>query len=496
MPATSAPMERGLGRLPRNFLFGVATADHQCEAYDPAYPPDVWDWWEQRGAVPQPRGWAADFWRRYPQYVELARNLGCNAFRFSISWARVEPEPGRFDDGALRHYADLAAEIRRQEMEPIVTLCHYVWPLHLEQAGGLIGPEFPKRFQAYATRVREVLGSNVRYWLTFNEANVLVASHSRFNLRFAPGAPLWRDLPDQIEDMELLVKNVFLAHRLAREALHEVPHPRGTLVSLNSDVRGYPIGMRQLINRLVMQKILWESRGARTARRLTARLAGPLTTVLPGSAIARLLLSGSVLFEGDWAELGALGKLPAYLCPDDCSEQLDYLAFDFYYAVRSIWEIGRLSASFGGAFERAPVYPQGLYDVLVYFDGLFRRNGQARKPILIAENGLVDQRKALKERGENVPAEASAPAQSIPAHVAEVCRAVAAGVNVIGYLVWSITSNREWGLRFAPTNDFGLFRLDLDNDPALRHPELPLHPERTPAADAYQNLIAAWRRGA
>jgi hypothetical protein len=82
MQGRTASSNRDYPPFPDNFLFGVACADHQCEAFDPAYPPDVWDWWEQRGEVPQPRGKAIDFWNRFEEYVDLAAELGCKAFRY------------------------------------------------------------------------------------------------------------------------------------------------------------------------------------------------------------------------------------------------------------------------------------------------------------------------------------------------------------------------------------------------------------------------------
>src|SRR5437867_9241028 len=109
-------------RFPPEFVFGVATSDHQCEAYDPAHE-DIRDVWE-RVTGRTPRGRATDFWHRYPEDVDLAAGLGCTAFRFSVSWTRVEPDPGRFDDGALEHYLALARRIESAGMRAIVTLHH------------------------------------------------------------------------------------------------------------------------------------------------------------------------------------------------------------------------------------------------------------------------------------------------------------------------------------------------------------------------------------
>src|SRR5262249_23610071 len=103
-------------------LFGVATADHQCEAYEPRWE-DVRDRWE-RDLKLTGRGRATDFWVRYHEDVELACRLGCTAFRFSVAWARVEPRPGEFDSAVLEHYRELAATIVAAGMEPVVTLMH------------------------------------------------------------------------------------------------------------------------------------------------------------------------------------------------------------------------------------------------------------------------------------------------------------------------------------------------------------------------------------
>ena len=81
--------------FPPTFLFGVATADHQCEAFDPRYP-DIRDVWETNPGQ-TPRGRATDFWNRYQEDIKLAAELGCTMFRFSVSWARVEPSPGVFN---------------------------------------------------------------------------------------------------------------------------------------------------------------------------------------------------------------------------------------------------------------------------------------------------------------------------------------------------------------------------------------------------------------
>src|SRR2546422_8465481 len=169
----------GLGEavLPESFLFGVATSDHECEAYDPHYE-DIRDIWEQRRHLTR-RGQATDFWKRYPEDIRLAQKLGCKAFRFSLAWSRLEPRRGEFNEEVFAHYQQVIETIRAAGMEPLVTLHHFTWPVHVEapnrgMIGGMIGEDFPTIFAQYATKVAARLGQHVRYWITFNEPNQLI----------------------------------------------------------------------------------------------------------------------------------------------------------------------------------------------------------------------------------------------------------------------------------------------------------------------------------
>ncbi|MGB8627240.1 MAG: family 1 glycosylhydrolase, partial [Candidatus Cybelea sp.] len=154
--------------------FGVATADHQCEAYDGH--DDIRDAWERvRGLVG--RGKGTDFWNRYREDIELARGLGCTVFRLSLSWARLEPEPGAWNDEAFAHYRDVLQAIRAAGMSAMVTLVHNTWPLHVQAAGQGAGPldvGFPDRVAAFAGEVARRLGDCIDYYVTLNEPDQLV----------------------------------------------------------------------------------------------------------------------------------------------------------------------------------------------------------------------------------------------------------------------------------------------------------------------------------
>jgi beta-glucosidase/6-phospho-beta-glucosidase/beta-galactosidase len=126
------PFVRLLVKLP-DLLFGVATSDHQAEAYEPEYA-DFRDHWEKHQGQPL-RGRATDFWNRYPEDIGLARDLGCKIFRFSISWSRVEPRRGEFAAEVLDHYRKVVEAVLAAGMAPLVTLHHFTWPVHVQRLG-------------------------------------------------------------------------------------------------------------------------------------------------------------------------------------------------------------------------------------------------------------------------------------------------------------------------------------------------------------------------
>lgn len=235
----------------QTFRFGVATADHQCEAYDGH--DDIRDAWERvRGLVG--RGKATDFWNRYREDVELARNLGCTAFRLSLSWARLEPEPGIWSDSAVAHYRDVLQCMRGAGMATIVTLMHNTWPLHVQAAGdgaGLLDVAFPERMARFATMVAERLGDLIDYYVTINEPNQLVYGYIKgFWMRayaMPPGQPPYASSEEQMNDVLRLIPNLFRAHARSRQAVLDVrPHAK---IGTNPLVLGLPQWLQRLVDR-------------------------------------------------------------------------------------------------------------------------------------------------------------------------------------------------------------------------------------------------------
>lgn len=153
------------------FLWGAATSAHQVEGGD-----EHSDWadWESRTdtVCAEPSGTACDHLARYPQDMGLLAELGLNTYRFSIEWARIEPERGRFDQRWLDHYRRMCATCRDHGLLPMPTLHHFTNPRWIAEAGAWENPETALRFEAYAERVLEAIGDLAAVLLTINEPNI------------------------------------------------------------------------------------------------------------------------------------------------------------------------------------------------------------------------------------------------------------------------------------------------------------------------------------
>ena len=236
--------------LPESFIFGVATADHQCEAYDPMFM-DIRDVWERVRYPNAMRKNATDFWNRYAEDIELAQKLGCKAFRFSISWSRVEPEPAVFNQAALDHYGDLVDKIIECQMMPIITLHHFTWPLHVERRGGMLSDNFPDIFADYVNAVSECYGQKVPYWITFNEPNLLIGGYLKpfWDTYYSapPGMPAGTTPLEEVEAVSNLIRNLFMAHKKAYEII-KAKNPNAK-VGVNQYCFGLPGWLQQLTNK-------------------------------------------------------------------------------------------------------------------------------------------------------------------------------------------------------------------------------------------------------
>lgn len=158
--------------FPSDFLWGTATASHQIEGGN-------WnnDWWafeHQPGTiVAEPSGDACDSWNRWRDDLRLVADMGLNAYRFSVEWSRIEPEPGLFSMAALDHYKEICTTARDLGILPVVTFHHFSSPRWLAEQGGFEWAETPDRLAGFVARTAAHLGDEIGMACTINEPNIV-----------------------------------------------------------------------------------------------------------------------------------------------------------------------------------------------------------------------------------------------------------------------------------------------------------------------------------
>ncbi len=168
----------------KGFLIGASTAAHQVEGNNIHS-----DYWAQEhmshSSFTEPSGIACDHYNRFEEDIRLMAKAGLNAYRFSIEWARIEPEEGQFDESELEHYRKVIRCCKENGIEPLITLMHFTSPVWLICQGGWEAESTIEYFRRYADFIVKNLGSEIKYICTINEANMglqLAAIAKRFQL--------------------------------------------------------------------------------------------------------------------------------------------------------------------------------------------------------------------------------------------------------------------------------------------------------------------------
>ena len=428
--------------LPTGFRWGVATSAYQIEgaAAEDGKGPSIWDTFTARpGAVRDGRtgGTACDHYHRHSEDVALMRGLGLDAYRFSVSWPRVQPDgAGPVNTPGLDFYDRLVDELLAAGIAPTPTLFHWDLPQALEDAGGWLNRDTAERFGAYAAVVAERLGDRVASWITLNEPVVHMVYGYAFGIH-APGRALMLDaLPTAHHQL--------LGHGLAVAALRAAGAREVMIANNCTPVRPADPGGEGGGEPGDSGAAAVEAYDALHNRLFTDPL---LLGRYPD-------LSAFGLADPTWGGLIREGDLRIVSAP------LDALGINYY---NPSW-VGPPAEGGGLPFELAeppegryprtafgwPVVPEGLTELLLRFR---QRYGDALPPVLITENGC-----SLPDEGDG--ADDRARIAYLRGHIDAVAAAVDRGVDVRGYFTWSLLDNFEWAEGFQQR--FGLVHVDFD----------------------------------
>jgi beta-glucosidase len=451
----------GPGVLGEDFLIGVATSGFQVEGgfNGDGEPQNNWSTWEGAGRVAR-SGRAWDFWCRPTEALDRAADIGCNSFRLSVEWARLEPAPGAFDQGALERYAEILALCASRGMAPMVTLHHFTQP-------GWLGDEFwlrpgsPDVFARHVERVVPALAPYCRHWVTINEPNIVML------MGWVEGAsPPGRRMA--VSDAYCVLDNLLTAHVLAADAVVEVqPEAQVTLNTSSSSVYEH--------DRLLFDLLLSRSVGVDPSdvdRYVEERRAMHDATFVPrhaGEAAIRRWFAAVSPYGGEGGgggrrAWGALRKVAARRAPrrvldavwaSPRERTVDAIGFDWYDPVAShaVRMPGRRVP--GGGRDWTP--NRAHWDVEAHPSGLraWCTTEAALRPGLplwVVENGMATRGRSRRADGLDRP-------RYVREHLDAVADAVVAGVPVTAYFHWSLADNYEWGT-YEPR--YGLFGVEHD----------------------------------
>lgn len=183
-----------------------------------------------------PKRWGSDFYHRYKEDIALMAEMGFKTFRMSIAWSRIFPKGDEVEpnEEGLAFYDAVFDELNKYGIEPLVTLSHYEFPIHLvTEYGGWKNRKVIDFFVHYAETVFKRYKGKVKYWLTFNEINILGMTG------YLSGGLLFEDGKLNLQEMYQAVHHQFLASSLATKAAHEID-PNNKVGMMLARMEAYP----------------------------------------------------------------------------------------------------------------------------------------------------------------------------------------------------------------------------------------------------------------
>ncbi|MCA9366235.1 glycoside hydrolase family 1 protein [Candidatus Kaiserbacteria bacterium] len=381
-------------KFPENFYWGAATASYQVEG---GIENTDWAKAATEGRVP-PCGRACDHYHRYESDFDLAKELGHNAHRFSLEWARIEPREGEFDMEAVEHYRNVIAALKARGMRPFITLWHFTLPLWFSESGGFERKDSPQVFARYAAFVAKELGTDLVGISTMNEPNV-IGSNGWLRGSWPP---------------------------FKRFSLTD-------MVSITNSGRTYEAKAQKGIKNLWLYlRVMKNLARAHNAAYDAIKAEAP--------AVEVSVVKHVIFFHANW---NPINKVIAWFANYFWTSKFmrrtykkcDSVGLNYYFHKK-----------FGdkAVYEKTDmdwdIYPEGIY-------GSLKLLSKYKRPLFVSEAGLADE--ADKYR-----------ADYITRQVRAVWQAIEDGMDVRGHMYWSLLDNYEWALGFEKR--FGLIEIDYE----------------------------------
>jgi beta-glucosidase len=403
-------------QFPENMKWGTATASYQIEGaiHEDGRGPSIWDTFcATPGKVKNGDSGeiACDSYHRIEEDVAIMKDLGINFYRFSVAWPRIFPTgTGEVNQKGLEYYHKLVDELLKNEIEPMVTLYHWDLPQALQDKGGWNNRETIDAFVQYAEVMFKELSGKVNKWITFNEP-WCVSFLSNFIGAHAPG----------FRDLQLAVN---VAHHL------HVAHGR-TVQKFRELGLGGEIGLAP--NTTWLEPFSNKEEDIEACRRGVGEFVEWFFDPVFKGTYPQFMV--------DWFSQKGVHVPILEGDMEDIHQPIDFVGINFYTG-----SVARYKENYGlldveqvdMGYQKTDIgwniYPEGFYKLLTY---VTEQYGQI--PIYITENGScyndepIDGR--VKDEGR---------ISYLKQHLTSLKRSMDSGVNIKGYITWSLMDNFEW----------------------------------------------------
>ncbi|ASK62411.1 6-phospho-beta-glucosidase [Virgibacillus phasianinus] len=433
--------------FPDDFWWGSAASATQIEgaASTGGKGMNIWDYWFQE----EPNRFydqigpeqTSDFYHRYPEDIQLMKQLNHNSFRLSLSWSRIFPEgTGEINEEAIVFYHHVLDELLEAGIEPFVNLYHFDMPMAMQKIGGWENREVIDAFAAYAERCFAIFGDKVKKWFTFNEPIVPVEAGYLYNAHYPNVVDFTRATQ--------VAYNTMLAHAKAVQVFRHADIPQGNIGIILNVTPSYPRSNRpqdlesaRIADLLFNRSFLDPAVKGKYPQELITWLKeqGLFPKTEPGDS--SLLREGVIDFLGINYYQPRRVKAKEHIPVPD-SPMMPESFFDYYEMP------GRKMNPYRG-WE---IYEKGVYDILIDL-----RDNYGNIECFISENGMgVQNEERFME--ENVIQDTYRIA-FIKDHLKWIHRALEEGANVKGYHLWTLMDNWSW--LNAYKNRYGFISVDL-----------------------------------